>query len=260
MTLVNCVEPWEMMPSIMELRSENPVRFHTMKILEENPDGLLVVQIQNRLREVGFNLSQPAVSKHLAVLKGMSLIGEFERRDERLQRRVHYYRSLASLYVNLKYRIINNISAPFADAIQEMGDELPIFKNIFDLQNFLTNVAEEVGGSISVSNELYTELSTRTPYGEMIKLLWEHQDIVSHIEVAITNLNYLEKVTSSLRLDFKDSYDLAMGLIGEALSGNRYAFGILEELHRGSREPLKQALAKALKFVEKHQGDRRLIT
>jgi len=258
------MKTWENMPIIQRVKEESRIRFEIVSILEEHPEGLLVTQIREKLKGFGFSVSQPAVSKHLATLrKSHCLVSEVKRRDERLKRKVTYYRSLASLYSLISDKITEKASLAFADALGEIEHKLPRFENVFSLQNFLTYMAETVGGQIGVSNDLYSQLSTRKPYGELASLLWEFQDIVSHIDVALQNKKWLERAkglfTPSELQKLKDRYNIAMNLVLRSLEGDKRFVRLLNELFQEAEEPPKGYSAEVTEFLREHKGDSRLL-
>jgi len=258
------MKTWEDIPIIQRVKRESQIRFEIVSILEEYPEGLLVTQIREKLKGVGFNVSQPAVSKHLATLgKSHCLISEVKRRDERLKRKVTYYRSLASLYSLISDMIMERASLAFADALEEIEHKLPKFENVFSLQSFLTYMAGIVGGQIGVSNNLYSQLSARKPYGELAKLLWEFQDVVSHIDVALQDKKSLERAkglfTPSELQTLKDRYNIAMNLILRSLEGDERFMQLLKGLLQEAEEPIKRYSAEVTEFLNKHKGDSRLL-
>lgn len=116
---------------------------------------------------------------------------------------------------------------------------------------------------MSVSDDLYSQLSKRKPYAELTKLLWKYQDAVSYIDIALEDENWMNKAKDlftprELKV-IKTRYDTAMNVIRRSLEGDKHATGFLEELFQASKEPLKQGLAETIEFVKSHQGDSRLL-
>jgi hypothetical protein len=243
-----------------ELFKESDIRFHIVKILEENPDGLIVTEIHKELTETGFNVSQPNISKHLDRLVYDSIVIIVKKKHPGIGRKLRFFISIAGFLVSVTDRVKDKMAIAIAETLEAVADSAPRFDNFKDFQNFLTKLAEVTGGEISVSDELYEALSARKPYGEIAQELQDYHNAYGILEGIIEQYNVSDLVMEKLNITGKSPssdpllrYNLAVEVFERAVVGDEKATDIIEELLQISQGKSREEFLTVEKIVEKYK-------
>lgn len=253
--------PWEDAWYARELMDESDIRFHIVKILEGSPEGLVVTEIHKKLLEFGYDVSQPAVSKHLDKLVEEGFVMIVRKRHPGVGRRLRFFVSLAGFLAKVADKVKSEMAISMAETIEGLADSAPHFDDSKNFQNFLTKLAEVAGGEVSVSDELYQALSIRKPYGEITQELMDYQLAYGTLDAIIEEYELLEQLVEKMDITIEDlgsdslaCYNLAVIIIDGAIEGDEGALRVFDDLLLLSQGEHEEELRAVGNIVNKYKN------
>ena len=249
---------WRNLPFIKALRRGSGVRSGILEVLEETSEGLPVMSIHRRLKEGGFNISQPAVSQNLGFLEKEGHVWKTRRYNQDARRELWYYISVASFYRAVSEDVRNEIVRALPKSLEKNADLAPKFESPQKLQSFLERTIQTASELVSQSDELFSELSKRKPYGHLAPSLRQYQTIIANVSEAIEThprLGYGERrvylhLSGSLALS--SPYDVAKVIVDGAIREKKRYLDAMAFLHKRTKGDLRERLEKSIEWIRRH--------
>jgi Fe2+ or Zn2+ uptake regulation protein len=253
------MKDWHSLPLIKGLGRGSGVRFGIMEVLEENSGGLPEMSIHKHLRENGFTITQPAVSQNLAFLEKEGHVWKTRRYNQEARRELWYYISAMSFYHIVSENLRNEIALALSKSIEKNADRAPQFESAQKLWSFLEKIIQSTSESVSRSQELFSELSKRKPYGHLAPILREYQTIIANICEAIETHPRLHmygerRVTLHLsgHLALSSPYEIARAILDGAIREEKKYLDTITFLHRSTKGELRERLEKSIDWIRSH--------
>jgi Fe2+ or Zn2+ uptake regulation protein len=253
------MKDWRNLPFIKALIRGSGVRFGILEVLEESSEGLPVMSIHRRLRESGFNITQPAVSQNLGFLEKEGHVWKTLRYNQEARRELWYYISAASFYHTVSEDVRNEIVLALSKSLERNADVAPKFESPQKLRRFLERTIQTASELVSQSDELFSELSKRKPYAHLAPSLREYQTIIANVGEAIETQPRLHmygerRVTLHLsgHLALSSPYEIAKAIVDGAIREEKKYLDAITFLHRSTKGELRERLEKSIGWIRSH--------
>ena len=255
------MKDWHSLPLIEGLGRGSGVRFGILEVLEENSGGLPEMAIHKHLRENGFTITQPAVSQNLAFLEKEGHVWKTRRYNQEARRELWYYISAMPFYHIVSENLRNEIALALSKSIEKNADRAPQFESVQKLRSFLEKIIQSTSDSVSQSEELFSELSKRKPYGHLAPILREYQTIIANICEAIETHPRLHmygerrvNLHLSGHLALSSAYEIAKVIVDGAIREEKKYLDAIAFLHRSTKGELRERLEKSIGWIRSHSG------
>jgi hypothetical protein len=176
-------------------------------------------------------------------------------------RRLRFFISLAGFLTLVVDRVKDKMAISIAETLEDVADSAPHFDDFVYFQNFLTKLAEAVGGEVSVSDELYEALSVREPYDKIAIELQDYQEMYGILDSIIEEYKVEDRLMEEFNITRKDlgrvslvRYNLAVEIIDGAIAGDEKAIHVMEELFELSQGEHRKELLVLKTIVDRYKN------